>query len=379
MRVAIFGGAFNPVHREHVNLAKQAVEALNLDRIIIMPTAVSPHKSGKLQVDFAHRLEMCRIAFSSIPRAEVSDFEFAQGGVSYTYLTCEHFAQIYQNAERYLIMGYDMLESFPAWRNPERIVNCFNLVACAREKSDGFTEAQERVEEQFGVRVVALPYVGEKVSSTAVRTLACLGEDVRQFVNDGVWQYIEGNRLYGLKLDREIKEVRSLLTAERWAHTVRVALTCAENGSRANLTESEAITLGALHDCAKCLPEDSKLLDGFTPPRDVPPPVLHQFSGAFVAEHYFGVRDKKLLDAIGCHTTGRENMTDADVLLYLADLLEAGRSFDGVESLREIFKVNMRVCLKEALKRQLEYLKGTGAPIDERTLRAYNWIKDEKL
>ena len=378
MKVAIFGGAFNPVHREHVNLAKEAVKKLNLDKIIIMPTAVSPHKSGRLSADFAHRFEMCRIAFSSIPQAEVSDYEYTRGGVSYTYLTCEHFAEIYPDAERYLLIGSDMLESFGGWRYPERILKCFALVACARETTSGFAQAKARVEEQFKTEVIALPYVGERVSSTQVRTLACLGEDVKRFVNDGVWQYIERQGLYGVGglKGGGLKGVKCLLSEERWAHTVRVAEMCASNASRANLTESEAITMGALHDCAKCLKKDSPLLNGFIPPEDVAPPVMHQFSGAFVAENYFGVTDRKLLDAIACHTTGREDMTDADVLLFLADLLEEGRDFDGVEELRKLFKTDMRACLKEALKRQLLYLESTGAPIDERTLKAYNFIKD---
>ena len=376
MKIAIFGGAFNPVHREHVNLARTAVEKLGLDKIIIMPTAVSPHKGGRLSADFAHRYAMCRIAFSQMPQAEISDYEYVRGGISYTYLTCEHFAQVYPDAERYLIVGSDMLESFPKWRNPERIVRHFTLVACARETASGFGQATARVEELFGTEVIALPYVGERVSSTEVRTLAALGEDIGGFVNDGVWQYIESNGLYevaGIK-GGGLKGVRELLSSERLAHTVRVCLMCAANAARANLTEGEAITLGALHDCAKCLPKDSPLLSGFTPPENAAPPVIHQFSGAYVAENHFGVTDIKLLNAISCHTTGRENMTDADALLFLCDLLEEGRSFDGVEELRELFEADMCACLKAALKMQLSHLESTGAQIDERTVKAYNWL-----
>ena len=68
MRIAVFGGAFNPVHREHIHLARLAVKELKLDKIIIMPSAISPHKSGKLSVDFWHRYECCRIAFADIPQ-----------------------------------------------------------------------------------------------------------------------------------------------------------------------------------------------------------------------------------------------------------------------------------------------------------------------
>ena len=375
-KIAIFGGAFNPVHREHVNLAKAAVKELGLDRIIIMPTAVSPHKRGKLSADFWRRYEMCRLAFSCVPQAEVSNFELTRGGVSYTYLTCNHFAKIYKDCKRYFIIGADMLENFPQWKNPEEILATFTLAACAREDGNGFDECRRGVERLFSTKVETINYVGEKVSSTEIRTLAALGENFGAYVNGQVCQYIVENGLYSID---GIKEVKAMLKPERWAHTVRVAVTCAKNAARAGLTEEQAITMAALHDCAKYLPADSPLLNGFTPPANVPPPVLHQHTGAYVAEHTFGVTDETILNAIACHTTGREDMPDADKLLYLADMLEEGRSFEGVEELRKIFKKDLNECLYAALEHQIKYLKSTGAPVDGQTQKAYNYIKDKNV
>ncbi|MDE6691433.1 MAG: nicotinate (nicotinamide) nucleotide adenylyltransferase, partial [Clostridia bacterium] len=198
MKVAIFGGAFNPVHREHVNLARAAVRELELDKLIIMPTAVSPHKGGRLAADFFQRYEMCRLAFASVPQVEISNFELTRGGVSYTYLTCEHFAEIYKDAKRYFIIGADMLENFPQWKHPERILKSFSLAACARENQDGFEESKARVESLFSTEVKTISYVGEKVSSTEIRTLAALGEDFGRYVNAAVGQYITDNALYFL-------------------------------------------------------------------------------------------------------------------------------------------------------------------------------------
>lgn len=373
-KIAIFGGAFNPVHREHVNIARAAVEELGLDKIIIMPTAVSPHKSGKLSASFWRRYEMCRLAFSCIPQAEVSNYELTRGGVSYTYLTCNHFAQIYGDAERYFIIGADMLENFPQWKNPREILKTFKLAACARVDGAGFEGCKRKVERLFSTEVSAIPYVGESVSSTAVRTLAALGENFGGYVNPAVCQYIESSNLYAIE---NIRKVKSLLKPDRWVHTVRVTLMCAENAARAGLSEESAIIMGALHDCAKNLPADSPCLKGFTPPENVPPQVVHQYSGAFVAENYFGVNDKTVLNAIACHTTGKAAMTDADKLLYLCDMLEEGRSFDGVEELRKIFVKDLDGCLCAALKHQIEYLRSAGATVDGQTEEAYNYIKDK--
>lgn len=375
MKIAIFGGAFNPVHREHVNLARAAVRELGLDKIIIMPTAVSPHKKGRLAADFWQRYEMCRLAFASLPQAEISNFELTRGGVSYTYLTCEHFAEIYKDAKRYFLIGADMLENFPQWKKPEKILESFSLAACARENHAGFEDSKARVEEMFSTKVATISYVGEKVSSTEIRSLAALDEDFDRYVNAAVGQYIRDNALYYLP---ELQGYKRLLTPERSAHTMRVAVMCAKNAARANLTERQAITMAALHDCGKYLPPDSPLLKGFTPPDDVPPPVLHQYTGAYVAEKAFGVTDETVLSAISCHTTGKENMSGADTLLYLCDMLEEGRRFEGAEELRAIFKCDLNECLFAALSHQIEYLKSTGEPIDGQTALAYKYIKDKK-
>lgn len=374
MKIAVFGGAFNPVHREHVHLASLAVKELGLDKIIIMPSAISPHKSGKLSVDFWHRYECCRLAFSSVPQAEVSNYELTKGGVSYTYLTCEHIAELYPDAQRYLIVGGDMLESFPDWKNPQKILSSFTLAACAREDEVGFSVAKSRVEKAFGCRVETIKFVGENVSSTAVRTLAALGEDFSGYVSAEVCQYIKDNGLYSVG---EVLPVKDMLTPSRWAHTVRVAVYCAENASRVGLEERKAVLMAALHDCAKCLPSDSPYLNGFVPPQGVASAVVHQYSGAYVAENVFGVKDQLVLDAIRFHTTGRENMTDAGVLLYLCDMLEPAREFDGVQELRKLFKQDLYECFKQALCRQVRYLQSLNAKIDSLTISAYDWIKNK--
>ncbi len=374
MKIAVFGGAFNPVHREHVHLANLAVEALGLDKIIIMPSAISPHKSGKLAIDFWHRFQACRIAFKNVPNAEVSNYELTRGGVSYTYLTCEHIAKLYPDAERYLIIGGDMLTSFPNWKKPEKILQDFKLAACAREEKGSFSLAAQRVEKLFNTKVLTIPFVGEKVSSTAVRTLAALDEDFSGYVPEEVCQYIKNNGLYVIK---DLLPVREMLKRSRWEHTMRVAVMCAENASRVGLEERRAIVMAALHDCAKYLLPDSPYLKGFTPPQGATDPVVHQYSGAYVAEHTFGVTDQLILDAIRYHTTGRENMTDAGILLYLCDMLEEGRNFDGVDFLRGLFKEDLHLCFKEALYHQVRYLQSCNAEMDGLTLRAYDWVKNK--
>ncbi len=375
MKIAIFGGAFNPVHKEHFNLARAAVDELGLDKIIIMPTAISPHKRGRPVVDFWRRFEMCRLAFADLKQAEVSNYELTRGGVSYTCLTSSYFRSLYPDDELYFLIGADMLKSFPMWKNPQEILHNLKLVACARETTDDFKKSVATVEETFLAKVETISYVGHAVSSTRVRTRAALGEDFSEYVNPGVCQYIKENGLYFMP---NLSGIRQLMTPARWRHTLGVAEICAENASRAGISEEQAVTMAALHDAAKYLKPSDPRLEGFVCPEGVPEPVVHQYAGAYVAEHTFGIKDQVILSAIACHTSGKENMSKADKLLFLADLLEESRTFEGVDELRALFKKDMDLCLKEQLKRQIAYLEKTDAEIYPLTRLAYEYEEKNK-
>lgn len=376
MKIAIYGGAFNPVHKEHVNIALAAKRELGLDKVIVIPTFKSAHKSGTLTARTKDRLDMCRLAFEKYDGFEVSDCEIKRGGVSYSYVTCRRFKKLYPDDELYFIMGGDMIKSFQNWKEPEEILKCVTPAVCAREDSADLTKSIKVFSARFKSDIVKFGYVGEKVSSTCIRALAALGEDVSQWVPEDVKNLIRSRKMYAMP---EVWGVKKLLTDERWQHTVRVALLAAENARRAGVFEYDAILAAALHDCAKYLGESSPELKGFEYPDGVPAPVIHQYSGAYVAEHTFGVTDKYVSNAIRYHTSGRENMGDLEKLIFLADLLEEGRDFDGVERLRKIFENSIDECMLAALEHQLKYLQTQKKPVYSLTKRAYEYLKEQSL
>jgi len=373
MRIGIYGGAFNPVHNEHVNIARAAKNYLGLDKIIIVPTFKSPHKNGTLVARARDRMNMCRLAFEGIEGAEVSDYEIKRGGVSYSYVTCRHFKKLYEGDELFFIIGADMLESFAFWKEPEEILKCVTLAVCARENGEKLKAEINKFVRRFKNEIVNFGYVGSSVSSTEVRALAALGGDTAELVPEKVRLYIRNNKIYDIP---EIGRVKTYLTEERWQHTLRVAVTAARHCRKAGIFEEDALIAAALHDCAKYLGNDSEELKGFTAPEGVPAAVMHQYAGAFVAEHTFGIKDTAVLNAIKYHTSGRENMGSLEKLIYLSDLLESGRDFKGVEKLRAEFDKDMDGCLLLALGHQLEYLKSQGKPVYPLTQRAYNYLKE---
>ncbi len=369
MRIALFGGSFDPVHAEHVRLARTAVEKLDLDKLIVMPSYVAPHKKGGAAADGKDRFELCRIAFEKLDRVEVSDYELARGGVSYSWLTCRAFAEKYPDAERMFLVGADMLENFYSWKEPEEILRCVRLVACGRRETLP-VDAHSRFLRRFHTDFTELDFVGGELSSSFLRVSLCFGKEA-EGLDEGALRYIKQKGLYRVP---HLEEALLLERPERREHSFRTALLACSRAKSLGIPEEKALLAAAFHDCGKSVPPTSALLSGFVPPADVPPPVLHQYVGAYLAEKCFGVEDGEVLDAIRYHTSGRAGMSELEKLIYLADLLEPGRSYPGVEELRELFERDLNACLLRALQEQIAYLRSIEKPIYGLTEEAYRWI-----
>ena len=376
MKIAIFGGSFDPVHAEHVRIARAAREKLGADKIIVVPAGLPPHKQERHLAPAAARLEMARLAFSGIPGCEVSPYEINAGGTSYTVRTVHRFRERYPQDELYLLVGADMLRDFYSWKQPEEILSMAQLVACGREGDPAdFQKEQKRFSARFGKPFIPLGYTGAAVSSTEVRALCAFGEDVRSLVPAEVADYIDANELYRVG---PVRRALEYLTPARRKHSLRVALMAAERSASAGVSEYAAVLAAGLHDCAKNLPADSPLLKGFAPPEEVPAPVLHQYSGAYVAECILGVTDADVLDAIRYHTSGKPEMTALGKLIFLSDMLEAGRDFPGIRKLRRLFAENLNACMYHCLKQELKHLKKGGGNIYPLTFRAYEYYKEHR-
>ena len=376
MRIGIFGGSFDPVHSEHFYLGKRAVESLALDKLIVMPAHTPPHKKGKSLTSDIDRLEMCKLAFAPLTQAEVSNYEITSGGISYTYLTCEYFKKLYPGAKLFWLVGTDMLRDFPNWKNPERILELVELAVCARAENVGWLKAeQEEFFKRFSKNFSVIDYNGKDISSTLIRVMASAGEDVAPYVGDSVAKYIQEKGLYEIPY---ASEALSLLKTERKAHALRVAYMAAKRAPSLGIPERKAIEAALFHDCAKYLPADHEFLKGFTPPERVPAPVLHQFSGAYLARTRFGVKDEEILNAIAYHTSGRENMSALEKLIFLSDMLEEDRDFEGIEEIRALFwdtSDDLTNCMLLALTKSLEFLQKKGGEIYALTAQAAKYYK----
>lgn len=195
IKTGIFGGAFNPPHTGHINLAKEAIEQLKLRKLLIIPTFESPHKATKL-APFEERAEMCRRAFSGISdkcEVEICEIERELGGISYTINTLRALKKRYTDARFFLLIGGDMLFSFTEWYKYESILKECEVCAAARG-GDNFSEMLEYATEVGHIKV--LPTNVVDISSTEIRGKIKKGEDASEWITEDVRGYIEEKGLY---------------------------------------------------------------------------------------------------------------------------------------------------------------------------------------
>lgn len=195
IKTGVFGGAFNPPHTGHINLAKEAIEQLKLRKLLVIPTFESPHKATKL-APFEERAEMCRRAFSGISdkcEVEICEIERELGGVSYTINTLRALKKRYEDARFFLLIGGDMLFSFTEWFKYESILKECEVCAAARG-GDSFSEMLEYATEIGHIKV--LPTNVVDISSTEIREKIQKGEDASEWITEDVRGYIEEKGLY---------------------------------------------------------------------------------------------------------------------------------------------------------------------------------------
>ena len=376
-RIGIYGGTFNPPHLGHVRGAQFAMSALQLERLLVIPTNISPHKQMPVDTPTAQqRFEMTKIAFSEICGAEVSDMELKRQGASYSYETVDAVKEIYPDAEIVLFMGTDMFLSFLEWKNPDKIMKNASLGVFYRgdkgEKEAVDKQAQEL--RQMGATVYLVDNPVTMISSTDLRRLIafdCTGD----FLSQEVLDYIRKENLYGIEKPRKRlpmeqleQEVVSLLKPNRVAHVLGCRDASIALAKHWGADPVDAARAGLLHDVTKALDGPLQLtlcqaygilLDNFSTEN---PKTLHALTGSLVAERIFG-ENPRVVAAIRSHTTGKANMNVLEKIIYIADYMEPNRDFPGVEELRELAYTDLDKALRWGLENTLAMLKQQGSQV----------------
>ena len=387
-RIGIYGGTFNPPHIGHMTAAAQAVEILGLDRLLLIPDRIAPHK--QLPGNSAtpeQRLEMIRIAARNYPKMEVSDIELRREGPSYSYITVAQLRQQHPEAELYLLMGTDMFLSFLTWREPEKIMANVTLAVMYRGEKGEEAQIQEQAQKlsEMGGHIVLVKNQAVNISSTQMRRLLafrCAGE----LLPEGVLDYIREYHLYdtrapwkNLPMEELERVVISLLKPNRVAHVLGCRDTAVELAKHWGADETDAARAGILHDITKAIDGPlqltlceayGKILSEFS---RTYPKTLHALTGSLVAQRIFG-ENEAVVSAIDSHTTGKANMNLLEKIIYIADYIEPNRIIPGVEGLRRLAFTDLDAAMKLGLEMTLEHLNRQGAEVSPESREALEWL-----
>ena len=396
MKIGVYGGTFNPPHLGHLAAAQAAIDSLGLDKLLIIPAAIPPHKELPPGTPTAeHRLAMAEKLADALllpDKVEVSAIELDRPGKSYTSDTLLDLRQEYQDGEFWLLLGTDMFLTLHKWHEPERIVKNANLCTfrrSPRDRAERFVAQQAYLKERWPwvkVKTIEIPNLVD-ISSTRLRELLVQGEGA-QYLTPGVYGYILRNQLYGTRADLkhlDIPELRacsySMVLEKRVRHIRGTEEEAVRLARRWGADETMARRAGILHDCTKYLTgeEHIAICRQYGVPLDelelTAPKLLHSKTGACMARHVFGEPDE-VYEAIFWHTTAKADMTTLEKILYVADYMEPNRDFDGVERLRQLAYQDLDKALLLGVETTVQEMRDRQLPVHKNTLQAQAWLRE---
>lgn len=390
-RIGIFGGTYNPPHIGHMRAAAHGIRALELDRLLLIPDSIAPHK--QLPADSAaseQRLEMLCLSARGLDKAQVCDMELRREGKSYTVDTLLELRRENPDAELILMMGTDMFLSFLTWHKPKTIMDQATLAVFYRgeKRERAAIEEQKAHLEAMGAKIILVENPVTAISSTDLRRMLVF-RCADPFLCPGVPEYIRVHGLYGTGKDyrnlpmEELEPiVMSLLHPNRVAHVRGCRDTAVALAKRWGADVTDAARAGILHDITKAIDgplqltlcqEYGILLSKFSQEN---PKTLHALTGSLVAEQVFG-ENPEVVRAIRYHTTGRADMGLLEKIIYIADYIEPCRDFDGVDEMRAAAQRNLDEALLMGLEMAMAHVKHQGQELAPASADAVRFLKEQ--
>ncbi len=193
--IALFGGTFNPIHNEHLRLIKHLSGLEFIDKVLVMPTHIPPHKTSDYLADDIDRFNMCRVAVEDIEKVTVSDFEIKREGKSYTFYTVSALKEEYKNDELFVVCGGDMAITLDNWYRFDELKEICTFLVVDRPgiALDKLRNYLKNLQNK-GAKVEYTLCPTENVSSTMIREKGLN----TSFVPQKVLEYIKEKGLYGV-------------------------------------------------------------------------------------------------------------------------------------------------------------------------------------
>lgn len=369
-KIAVMGGTFNPIHNGHLVAAEAVRHQLGIERVIFIPTGNPPHKNSSPMFN-EHRYLMTVLATVTNPYFEVSRIELDRPGTTYTIDTIKELKRMCSSdCKIYFITGADAINEILQWKKPEELLSMCEFVAVTRPgyNKESLQETVNNLKDNYKGKITFLEIPALSISSTDIRHRILAGQSIKYLLPVSVEEYIIKFGLYSAEdvSSHEIELIKAklhyTLTPNRYRHTIGVAKECVQLAKRYGADSDKAYMAGLLHDCAKCMTDEEKLnlcdkygmvLDDILKKQ---PDLTHSFLGAEVAKREYGITDEEILNAIAYHTTGRENMTLLEKIVFIADYIEPNREyFDGLDEVRELAYKDIDKAVLTSLENTINY------------------------
>lgn len=197
MRIGLYGGTFDPIHTGHLIVIENAINYMNLDKVIILPSSNPPHKKHKKKTAANIRVEMVAEAIKDNDRIILSTYESTDQTVRYTHETIRYFKKYFPEDEIFYILGEDSFLTIDTWRNYEDILD-ENIIVFTRSNIDSDSELVKKVEiiKKDNPNIFLINNLNINISSTLIRGLVKDKKSIKYLVSDGVKYIIEKRGLY---------------------------------------------------------------------------------------------------------------------------------------------------------------------------------------
>lgn len=381
MRIGIYGGSFNPVHRGHIQVALAARDEFHLDRVLFMVAKDPPHKTIAGHVEASARFEMTRRALEDETGLEACTLEMERAGKSYTIETVRQVKELYDRSQIFCIVGADMLMDLPNWYKARQLMRETGFIATGRMGvREDLSAVAANLKSEYGAKVFLSSFVGPEISSTAVRKAVFEAEPVEKWIKESTAAYIYENGLY---LPEEFvalqHKLRENMDASRYVHTMGTVRCAIDLAARYGVDGKQARLAALLHDCAKFAPQqllascEEYGLDVEELKKDFIS-VIHGPLGAMVARREYGVEDEAVLSAVYWHTLCHEDMTVLEKIIYLADKIETGRKYAGIEAIREATDKSLDAGVLACMERSIAYVQTRGKKLHPNVIGAREYL-----
>lgn len=198
MSIALYGGSFDPIHIGHLITAENALETYNLEKVIFIPSYITPLKGRELEASDKNRFEMTKLSTKDNFKFEVSDYEISNEGVSYSYHTVKYFSELYKNKKIYFIIGTDRAKDLKKWYNISELSKLVTFIFVARDEEDLYkiVEGDDTFYKSISYEIVKSPII--EISSSLIRNNIKNKKSIKYMITNECKTYIEELSLYGI-------------------------------------------------------------------------------------------------------------------------------------------------------------------------------------